>query len=140
WIVHAARAIFGEVPGVLAVYVAVAATVLIALAFRAAREPSRSPKRITRDCAVLILATLFFLSPNYPWYYLLAAALIPIGAGAPAWAFSLCAPLLYLLYPDYDARFLIWKGVIVGVFLIAMLATVTAVRLKTNPAALRWMR
>ena len=35
---------------------------------------------------------------------------------------SLGAILLYLLYPDYDARFLLWKGVQSIAFLVAVLA------------------
>jgi len=65
---------------------------------------------------------LFFLSPNYPWYFLVVVPFIPIGGGAPAWALSIGALLLNLLYPDSDARFLLWKGVISISFLLAVLA------------------
>jgi hypothetical protein len=65
---------------------------------------------------------LFFLSPNYPWYFLAVVPFIPIGGGAPAWALSIGAVLLYLIYPDYAARFLVWKGVICIAFLVAVLA------------------
>jgi hypothetical protein len=73
---------------------------------------------------MLLMVGLFFLTPNYPWYYLVVVALIPIGGGAPAWAMSISAALLYLLYPDYTARFLVWKGVISVAFLIAIAATI----------------
>ena len=123
WLVHAARSAFGDIPGLLPLYLALAAGTLGVLALRAAFARDASPERAVRDIAVLLMAGLFFLSPNYPWYYLVVVPFIPIGGGAPAWALSIGALLLNLLYPDYDARFLIWKGVISVAFLIALAAT-----------------
>ena len=123
WLVHIVRAAFGDVPGLLPLYVALAAGTLGWLALRSAFAQDVSPERQVRDVAFLIMTGLFFLTPNYPWYYLAVVPLIVVGGGAPAWALSIGAFLLYLLYPDYEARFLLWKGVISLSFLIAVVAT-----------------
>jgi hypothetical protein len=123
WLVHLVRSAFGDVPGLLPLYVALAAATLALLARRAAFTADDTPERTTRDIALLLMAGLFFLTPNFAWYYLVIVPFIPLGGGAPAWAMTIGAMLLYLLYPDYDARFLIWKGVINGAFLIALLTT-----------------
>jgi hypothetical protein len=88
------------------------------------------------------MAGLFFLSPNYPWYYLAVVPFIPIGGGAPAWALTIGALLLNLLYPDFGARFLLWKGVISLSFLIAVLAsTKGSARLSVSiQRYFRWIR
>jgi hypothetical protein len=125
WLVHAARAAFGNIPGLLPLYLALAAVTLGFLAWRVAFARDDGPERSVRDVAMLLMAGLFFLSPNYPWYYLVVIPFIPIGGGAPAWALSIGALLLNIVYPDYAARFLIWKGVISVAFLIAVAATIT---------------
>jgi hypothetical protein len=124
WLVHAARAAFGDIPGLLPLYLALAAGTLGFLAWRVAFARDDSPERSVRDVAMLLMAGLFFLSPNYPWYYLVVIPFIPIGGGAPAWVLSIGALLLNVVYPDYAARFLIWKGVISVAFLIAVAATI----------------
>jgi hypothetical protein len=141
WLVHAARTLVGNLPVLLPLYLALAAATLGVLALRASFTTDQSPERMTRDVAALLMAGLFFLSPNYPWYFLVVIPFIPIGGGAPAWALSLGAILLNLLYPDYDARFLLWKGVISGAFLIAVLAAFIREPLSfQRPEALRWTR
>ena len=123
WLVHVARAALGDIPGLVPLYLALAAATLGVLALRAAFARDDTPERRVRDIAMLLMVGLFFLSPNYPWYYLVVAAFIPLGGGAPAWAMSIGAVLLYVLFPDYDARFLIWKGVLTIAFLIAVTAS-----------------
>jgi hypothetical protein len=121
-------------------YLALAAATLAALALRIAFTADESPQHTTRAIAALLMGTLFFLSPNYPWYFLVVVAFIPLGGGAPAWALSLGAFLLYVMYPDYAARLLIWKGIISGVFLIAVLATIPAPAFNRLEGAFRWTR
>src|SRR5262249_1862390 len=123
WLVHLARTAFGNVPGLVPLYLALAAPTLGALALRAALTPDDTPDPRVRGIPMLLMVGLFFLAPHYPWYYLGVAAFIPVGGGAPAWAMSIGAVLLYLLFPDYDARFLIWKGVLSIAFLIAVAAS-----------------
>jgi hypothetical protein len=142
WLIHAVRTAFGDVPGLLPLYVALAAATLGFLALRSAFAPEVSPERSAHDVAILIMAGLFFLSPNYPWYYLAVVPFIPIGGGAPAWALTIGALLLNLLYPDFGARFLLWKGVISLSFLIAVLAsTKGSARLSVSiQRYFRWIR
>jgi hypothetical protein len=141
WLVHTARVLIGDVPGLLTLYVALAAATLGTLALRIAFKTDDSPQRTTHDIATLLLAGLFFLSPNYPWYFLVVVPFIPLGGGAPAWTLSVSAFLLYLTYPDYAARFLIWKGAISGAFLVAMVVTLFRTGTFGRPrGALRWMR
>jgi len=141
WLVHAVRVLLGDVPGLLALYLALAAATIGALALRIAFTADDLPQQTTRNIATLLLTTLFFLSPNYPWYFLVVVPFISLGGGAPAWTISVGAFLLYLTYPDYGARFLIWKGVISGAFLVAVLVTL----FRTGPfgrpqGVLRWTR
>lgn len=142
WLVHAVRTAFGNIPGLLPLYVALAAGLLGSLALRSAFADERSPERSVRDIAMLLMVGLFFLSPNYPWYFLAVIPFIPIGGGAPAWALSIGAILLNLLYPDYEARFLLWKGVISAAFLITVFAATgrSALSLAPMQGFFRWTR
>jgi len=141
WLVHAARTLIGDVPGLLTLYVALAAATLGTLALRIVFRSDDSPQLTTCDVATLLLAGLFFLSPNYPWYFLAIVPFITLGGGAPAWTLSLGAFLLYMTYPDYAARFLIWKGVISGAVIIAVLATVIHTRIFDRlQGAFQWTR
>jgi alpha-1,6-mannosyltransferase len=138
WAVNAARMLIGDVPGLLTVYVALAAAILGTLALRMVFKADHSVQRTTADIAALLLAGLFFLSPNYPWYFLVVVPFIPLGGGAPAWAMSLGAFLLYL---DYDGRLLLWKGVISGAFLIAVFARATRMPVLLHlHGIVRWAR
>jgi hypothetical protein len=124
WLVHAARTAFGNIPGLVPLYLALAAGTLGLLALRVAFARDPSPERSVRDMAMLLMVGLVLLSPNYPWYYLVVVAFIPIGGGTPAWVLSVGAILgLNIVYPDYEARFLLWKGLITVGFLIAVVAT-----------------
>src|SRR5262249_33558213 len=104
WLVDLAGAGFGNHPGLVALYLALAARAIGTLALRAAFTRDDTPEHRLRAIAMLLMTGLFFLSPTYPWYYLVVVAFIPLGGGAPAWAMTIGATLLYLLYPDYDAR------------------------------------
>jgi hypothetical protein len=142
WLVLAARSVFGNLPGLVPLYLAIGAATLGLLAVRIAFRSDPSPEQTTRDIAVLLMAALFFMSPNYPWYYLVLIPFIPLGGGAPAWVLSIGALVLYLLYPEYETRFLFWKGMLGCAFLLAVLLTV----FERSPAQLRiargqrWMR
>jgi hypothetical protein len=140
WLVFVARALFGNLPGLMLLYLALATAVLGVLAVRICFTTDDTPERTIRNVALLLMAGLFFLTPNYPWYFLVVVPFIPIGGGAPAWALSLGAILLNLLYPDYEARFLLWKGVIVVGFLVAVIATMQPALPTRLHGALRWKR
>ena len=65
------------------------------LALRIAFGAERSPRETVAAIILLLTAGLFLMSPNYAWYFLALVPLIPLGAGAPAWALTLGAFLLY---------------------------------------------
>ena len=54
WLVHAARALIGDVPGLLTLYVALAAATLGTLTLRIAFKTDDSPQRTTRDIVTLL--------------------------------------------------------------------------------------
>ena len=122
WTVLALRRTLGDVPGLLVVYVAAAAAVMGALALRAALRTDRSPAVVLGDALTLLMAGLFFLSPNYPWYFLAIVPFLAFVRSAPAWVLTIGAFVLYPLWPDddFDAHYLIWKGVLSIGFLIAV--------------------
>jgi alpha-1,6-mannosyltransferase len=124
WLVALARAMFGPVPGLTAVYLTVAAAVMGCLALRTAAQPEAAPNphRSIHDIALLLTAGLFFASPNYAWYFLALVPFLTFGTGAPVWALTLGAFLLYrpVLLPYND---LAWKTAATLPFLIALLAT-----------------
>lgn len=142
WLVLAARSIFGNVPGLVGLYLAIAAATLGLLGAKAALRTQDTSQQATNNIAALLMAALFFLSPNYAWYYLVLVPFIPLGAGAPAWVLSLGGLVLYLFYPSYEAHFLLWKSALGIAFLLAMLGS----RMERSPLAvrtprgLRWMR
>lgn len=141
WLVHVLQTAFGKLPALVPIYLALAAATMGLIALRAAFTQDVSPERTIRNIALLFMATLFFLTPNYPWYYLVIVPFIPLGGGAPAWAMTIGAMLLYLLLPDYEARFLIWKGVIEVAFLIALFATMQRAPSAMKPhGLLQWTR
>ena len=123
WLALVARTIFGNFPGLVPLYLALAAAISGFFALRAAFRPVRSAELIVGDVASLFLCALFFLSPNHPWYYLVLVPLIPIGGGAPAWVLTIGGLALYLDYDDSDMIDLVWKGALNVAFLIAVLAS-----------------
>ena len=65
------------------------------------------------------MAGLFFLSPNYAWYFLAVVPFIALGGGAPAWAMTLAATLLYRPV-TLPANELAWKTLATLPFVIAV--------------------
>ena len=70
WLVALARAAFGNVRGLTTAYLLVAAGTMAWLGIRAAWRADHAPTETLRDIAVLLMAGMFVLSPNYPWYFL----------------------------------------------------------------------
>jgi len=122
WLVALARAAVGAVPGLNVAYLLVAAATLGWLALRTVSRPVADAKSTLQDIAVLLMAALFFLSPNYAWYVLAVVPFIVLGGGAAAWAMTLAAILIYrpLPLPGND---LAWKTMATLPFVIAVLAT-----------------
>src|SRR5262249_15738608 len=121
WVVHLANSIWDEVPGFLVLYLCAALATLGWLALRAAWRFDRSPETTIRQIVGLLLAGLFLLSPNYPWYFLILVPFLPIVGGAAVWAFTIGAFLLYReCWCDDQPDILIWKTALNLAFLIAV--------------------
>jgi alpha-1,6-mannosyltransferase len=120
WLVSLAQAAFGPVPGLVPVYVAIAATVMIGLGLRYRFDPGHTPRQIIGGVIVLLTAGLVLMSPNYPWYFLALAPFIPLGAGIAAWALTLGAFLLYRPLFFAQGNDLIWKSLATLPFIMAL--------------------
>ena len=118
WLVALAQTLLGNVPGLTAIYVAVAAGIMAWLGWRVAFGAQRAPRETIADILLLLTAGLFLMSPNYAWYFLALVPFIPLGAGPPIWALTLGAFLLYRpLYLPHNE--LIWKTLATLPFLLA---------------------
>jgi alpha-1,6-mannosyltransferase len=91
WLLDIAREV---VPVPLAVYLAVAAAVMTALAIGALRRAA-DPRSSLAWTTALATTALFFASPHYPWYFVFLVALLTVAPWWPAWWLTLAAPLLY---------------------------------------------
>jgi alpha-1,6-mannosyltransferase len=121
WLVHLANSAWGEFSSFFVFYLCVTLTVLGYLAIRAAWRSDRSPETTIHRMIDLLLAGLFFLSPNYPWYFLVLTPFLSIAGGAPAWTFTIGAFLLYQeCWCDDQPDILIWKTALNVAFLIAV--------------------
>src|SRR5262245_23175749 len=121
WLVHLANSAWDEVPGLVVLYLCAALAILGWLAVRAAWRSDRSPEAAIHHIVGLLLAGLFLLSPNYPWYFLILVPFLPIVGGAPVWTFTIGAFLLYReCWCDDQPDILIWKTALNLAFLIAV--------------------
>jgi hypothetical protein len=134
WLVALARAAFGNVPGLTTAYLMAAAGVMAWLALRTLRRDDATPQTTLQGIALLLMAGLFFLSPNYAWYVLAVVPFIALGSGAPAWAMTLGAILLYRpwLLPDND---LAWKTLAILPFIVAAAVALLRRRRAFTPLA-----
>jgi len=123
WLVTLVRAAAGDIPGLTIAYILAGLAVMAWLALRAAWRTNATPQDTLSDIAALLMAALFILSPNYPWYVLAVVPFAVLGGGAPAWAMTLGAILLYrpAMLPDND---LAWKTIATLPFVIAIAARV----------------
>ena len=136
WLVALARAAAGDLPWLTAAYVTAGLAVLAWFALRAASRANGTPQDTLCDIGLLLMAALFILSPNYAWYFLAIVPFIVLGGGAPAWAMTLGAILLYkpAMLPDND---LAWKTIATLPFVIAAVARFLP---RTSLVALLWNR
>lgn len=121
WLVALVRAAAGDISGLTTTYVFVGLAVMAWLALRALSRQHQTPQEALLHIGALLTAVLFILSPNYPWYFLAVVPFIVLGGGAPAWAMTLGAILLYkpAMLPDND---LAWKTIATLPFVIAVAA------------------
>ena len=120
WIVALMQAVLGPVSWLAPIYAIVAAALMIALGLRYRFDPDASPRQIVDSVIVLLTAGLVLMSPNYAWYFLALVPFIPLGAGAPAWALTLGAFLLYrpIFFAGHNE--LIWKSLATLPFVLAL--------------------
>lgn len=127
WLVAVARAVFGDRPGILEAYLTFAALALgLATLHVLRRPPIHAPRDQIHDVAMLLLLGLFLLSPNYPWYYLALVPFVSLVDGGLLWVATLGAAALHMWWPtpdDQAMRFLIWKTVMNGASIAALVGT-----------------
>jgi hypothetical protein len=124
WLVALVRAVIGNQPGILEAYVILGVCVFTYAVIRILRKPMfYEAEDQIRDAMVLLFIGLFILSPNYPWYYLPLVPFVVLGGGAPIWVTTISATMLHVWWPtpdDQPTRFLIWKSVINGGWILAL--------------------
>ncbi|MCP9487256.1 MAG: glycosyltransferase 87 family protein [Gaiellaceae bacterium MAG52_C11] len=102
---------------VIALYVAAAAALLLGVAVSFLLRPPGSAGALAERALLLFTTVWVLTSPTYPWYALLAVALVPLARGAvllPGAAIALLAPFLYLhisvaAHPDWP-RHVVYGG------------------------------
>ena len=120
WPLSVWRLVFGEHRGDVAIYAALALSILLLLAFRAVRRPIRTVASSLADINMLLLAVLLLFSPNYPWYFLAVTPFVALCGNAPTWAMSIGALLLTNeIEWDFHIPTLIIKSILYGGFLLA---------------------
>jgi hypothetical protein len=120
WPLAAWRWLFGIVLGDVVVYWSAALLVVGVMALAASLRASRSAETVIADINKLLLAALFLISPNYPWYFLAIAPFVALQGGAPVWAASIGALLLQeeAGWGEY-IPILLRKSVLYGAFIAA---------------------
>lgn len=76
------------------VYLVFSAALLAAFGIRVAFREERSTATTLIDVSRLLMAFLFLMSPNYPWYFLVLTPFVALGGGAPVWALTVGAIVL----------------------------------------------
>lgn len=139
WLVALVRALGGDRPGLVEAYLGLMAIVFAVLVLRILRRPPiYAPGEQIRDVAGLLVLGLFALSPNYPWYYLPLVPFVALIGGPVVWTTTLFASLLHVEWPgseDPTTRFLLWKSVLNGGWMLAALAGLLWSRRRAMPAA-----
>jgi alpha-1,6-mannosyltransferase len=135
WLTLAIQSLTGPLPGLAFGYLAVAAAILGWIALRIVARNDRTPEQTIAAITVLAIAGLFFLSPNYAWYFLALVPFLALGAGPAAWTLTILAPLLYrpVTLPLNE---LTWKSAVFVPFLIVL--AVGAMRRRASPGAASW--
>lgn len=130
WLVGVLQAVLGDLPVILLVYAFAAVATLAWVTWHAVSREGASAEASLTDVAALLMAGLFFLSPNYAWYVLAVVPFTVLGGPyrALAWAMSLGAILLYrpMMLPAHD---LAWKTLAILPFLVVLAVTTLRSRL-----------
>jgi hypothetical protein len=127
-------------PGDVVAYWAIALLVVGGMSLLAASRESRSAEAVLADIAKLLLAALFLISPNYPWYFLAITPFVALCGGAPLWTASIGALLLQeeAGWGEYIPM-LVRKSILYGAFVVACTVAIwrsrTAVGMDTRRLA-----
>lgn len=95
WAVAAVEWLVGAHSWLQPAYLAFGAGVLGWLTLRLAFAADRSLAVMLRRVFALLLAALWFVSPNWPWYYLILVPLVTLGSTPVGWAATLACFVLY---------------------------------------------
>lgn len=120
WIVASLEAIFGKLRFAKPVYLALAVTLVGALALRVALHPDRTPQAMLTRLFWTLFAFVFLLSPDYPWYWLLVLPFVALLGPAPAWVATILA---FILYDVVDEGFEVAFALRDSVLQLTILAT-----------------
>lgn len=120
WPLAMLRRIAGAGEGGMAGYLLASALLTAGAALWVAFRRSESSQAKLRSINMLLLLSLFLLSPNYPWYSLIATPFVALVGGAPVWMLTIGAVLLQEEAQwDPHVPILVRKSVLYGAFLIA---------------------
>jgi hypothetical protein len=120
WLLSLWRLVFGEFRSDVVAYIVLAALVLIFKGLSVARRSDHTIASRLADINMLLLVALLFLSPNYPWYFLVITPFAALCGSAPTWVVSIGALLLseQLDWDFYIPR-MVTKSILFGGLLLA---------------------
>jgi alpha-1,6-mannosyltransferase len=127
------RLVFGEQPGDVVAYVVMAALVLLFMGLSVARSAHQNILGTLAEVNMLLLLALLFVSPNYPWYFLVIMPFVALCGSAPEWVVSIGALLLseQLDWDFYIPR-MVTKSILFGGLLAAWAFTIWRTRVRRS--------
>ncbi len=133
WPLSLWRLVFGKHQGDVAVYIATAGLILLFKGLSVARSPYHSIASRLCDINMLLLLTLFLLSPNYPWYFLIVTPFVALRGSPPTWVASILALLLseQLDWDFYIPR-MVAKSILFGGLLLAWILMAHRARMQRS--------
>jgi hypothetical protein len=131
WLLSLWRLMFGEHQGDVITYVVLAASVLISSGLSVARRSHHTIVSSIADINMLLLVALLFLSPNYPWYFLVITPFVALCGSPPTWVVSIGALLLseQLDWDFYIPR-MVTKSILFGGLVLAWAFTAWKTRMQ----------
>jgi hypothetical protein len=133
WLLSIWRLMFGEHQGDVIAYVVLAALVLMSTGLSVARSSRRTIASSLADINMLLLVALLFLSPNYPWYFLVITPFAALCGSPATWVVSIGALLLseQLDWDFYIPR-MVTKSILFGGLLLACAFTAWKTRMQAT--------
>ena len=124
WLLSLWRLVFGEFQRDVVAYIVLAALVLMFKGLSVARSSDHTIASRLADINMLLLVALLFVSPNYPWYFLVITPFAALCGSAPTWVVSIGALLLseQLDWDFYIPR-MVTKSILFGGLLLAWALT-----------------